>query len=163
MTLLSVRGGERTLTLRYVPVLPWAFMAVTLVGVGQVVAALLAGRLDAGIGPAIALTLLVGMVLAVALTSGQLAALTFDRARDLVCLRRYGLRGRSVVERPLSEVVDVEVFVLRRGLHRLELRMRSGERLAVTEHYNLVVGSGWLRRLGTYLGLDPTIVDGANS
>jgi hypothetical protein len=157
MTMFSVTGGERALTVRYVPLLVWGFLAMACCGVITLVAGMVAGRQPATLGAIGATALLLGFALFVGLVGGELVVATFDRAADLVRIRRYGLRGLSMSERRLSDLAGLEVRVLRRAQHRIELRFRSGERLPLTNYYVVSLNSQGLRRLSALLGVEPTV------
>jgi hypothetical protein len=157
MTIFSVTGGERALTVRYLPVAVWAFAAVALYGLGILVTGLLAGRQPATAGALGATALLLAFTLFVALVGGEAVVATFDRAADRVRIRRYGLRGFGSTERRLSDLAGLEVRVLRRAQHRIELRFHSGERLPLTSYYVVSFNSRGLRRLSALLGMEPTM------
>ena len=163
MTMFSATGNEKVFTVRYVPVVAWAFMALTAYGVSQIIGRMLSGLTPVGPGSLIALAALVGMALFVFATGGQLVVASFDRAADQVLVRRYGLRGRAVDDRRLSELVGLDVRILRRAQHRLELRFSSGERLPLTPYYVVSLNNRGLLRLGEALGLQPTIVQPRDS
>jgi hypothetical protein len=158
MTIFSVTGGERALTIRYVPVVVWAFGAVALWGVALILARLLDGRQPLTAGAIGAALVLLGFTLFVGFAGGELVVATFDRAADTLRIRRYGLRGASRAERRLSELAALEVRVLRRAQHRIELRFRSGERIPLTSYYVVSLNSRGLRRLSALLGIEPTLV-----
>lgn len=158
MTIMSVGGGEGAVTLRYIPVLVWGFAALAAFGVSQIVARIVAGQVPDGPGPLIALAALIGFTLFVLSSGGQLVVASFDRATDTVRVRRYGLTGRRAEERRLSEVVGLDVRILRRAQHRIELRLRSGERLPLTSYYVVTFSTRGLSRLSDLLGLAPTVV-----
>lgn len=159
MTIFSVTGGERALTVRYLPVAVWAFAALAVAGVGALVAAMVAGRQPATAGALGATALLLAFTLFVAFVGGELVVATFDRAGDRVRIRRYGLRGASSTERRLSDLAGLEVRVLRRAQHRIELRFRSGERLPLTPYYVVSLNGRGLRRLSALLGMEPTLAE----
>jgi hypothetical protein len=157
MTIFSVTGGERALTVRYLPVAVWAFAAVAIYGLGILVTGMLAGRQPATAGALGATALLLAFTLFVALAGGEAVVASFDRAADRVRIRRYGLRGIGSTERRLSDLAGLEVRVLRRAQHRIELRFRSGERLPLTSYYVVSLNSRGLRRLSALLGMEPTL------
>jgi hypothetical protein len=157
MTIFSVAGGEPALTVRYVPVLAWAFGALTAYGVGDVLRGMGASVVPVNAGSIMALLALVGFALFVLATGGQLVVARFDRPADSIVVRRYGLTGRLIEERRFSDVVGLELRVLRRAQHRLELRFRSGERLPLTSYYVVSFNNRGLARLSAMLGIAPTI------
>lgn len=159
MTIFSVAGGERAVTVRYVPVVAWAFVGLAAYGAGRIVARLLAGLTPVGPGSLMALAVLLGFTLFVVYTGGQLVVASFDRAADRVLVRRYGLTGRQLEERRLSDVVGLDVRLLRRAQHRLELRLSSGERLPLTSYYIVTLNTRGLMRLAGALGLQPTVIE----
>ena len=160
MTIFSVRGGERALTVRYLPVAVWAFAALAAYGVGLLVVGMVAGRVPATAGALGATALLLAFTLFVALVGGELVVASFDQAADMVRISRYGLRGASRTERRLSDLAGLEVRVLRRAQHRIELRFRSGERLPLTPYYVVSFNGRGLRRLSALLGMEPTLAEG---
>ncbi len=159
MTIFSVAGGERAVTVRYVPVATWSFVALSAYVGAQIVAAMAAGLTPPGPGGPIALIALLAFTLFILYAGGQLVVARFDRAADLVRVRRYGLTGRQVEERRLSDVAALEVRVLRRAQHRIELRLKSGERLPLTSYYVVTFNNRGLDRLGSVLGMQPTVVE----
>ncbi|NNJ09478.1 hypothetical protein EKD04_003955 [Chloroflexales bacterium ZM16-3] len=158
MTINLIQGGESRLTLRYVPLLAWSFICLTLYGVGTLVAEVLAGARAMDNGTMIGLAALITLVLLAAVTAGQFVVCSFDRGGDEVRVASYGLHGRAVQTRPLSEVVGVDVRVLRRAQHRLELRLRSGERLPLTPYYVVAFGTSGIERIGTMIGVEPVTI-----
>lgn len=159
MTIFSVAGGERAMTVRYIPVVVWGFGALAAYGVGDIVARMVDGRLPVSAGTLGALLLLIAFAGFVLYTGGQVVFAEFDRAADRVRVRRYGLSGRSVDERRLSELAGLEVRVLRRAQHRVELRFKSGERLPLTSYYVVTLNTRGLRRLSQMLGMEPTMAE----
>lgn len=159
MTLFTVAGGERSVTVRYVPLMAWAFVALAAYGAVQIVRGMATGLAPASPGALLALAVLVGFTLFIVHTAGQLVVASFDRAADLVRVRRYGLTGRQLEERRLSEVVGLDVRMLRRAQHRVELRLSSGERLPLTSYYVVTFNSSGLSRLAGALGLQPTMIE----
>jgi hypothetical protein len=157
MTIFSVTGGERALTVRYVPVVVWAFVGLAAYGVGLLVVGMLAGRQPATPGALGATALLLAFTLFVAFAGGELVVASFDRPADRLRIRRYGLRGLTRTERRLSDLAGLEVRVLRRAQHRVELRFRSGERLPLTPYYVVSLNGRGLRRLSALLGMEPTL------
>lgn len=158
MTYFSVSAGERATTVRYMPVIAWLFAVLATYGVSQIAGRMAAGLTPLGFGPIMSMGLLLAMALYILYFGGQLVVVSFDRPADLVRVRRYGLTGRQVVERRLSEVVGLEVRILRRAQHRVELRLRSGERLPLTPYYVVTFNSGGVTRLSERLGLPATVV-----
>jgi hypothetical protein len=157
MTIFSVTGGERALTVRYLPVAVWLFVAAAIYGLGILVTGMLAGRQPATAGALGATALLLAFTLFVALVGGETVVASFDRAADRVRIRRYGLKGLSSTERRLSDLAGLEVRVLRRAQHRIELRFRSGERLPLTSYYVVSFNGRGLRRLSALLAMEPTL------
>jgi hypothetical protein len=160
VTIFSVTGGERAVQVRYIPVVTWAFGALAAYGVVDVCRRLIDGRLAPSVGSIGALLLLIGFALFVLYTGGQLVLASFDRADDSVRIRRYGLGGASRTERRLSELAGIDVRLLRRAQHRIELRFRSGERLPLTPYYIVSWNNGGVQRICALAGLQPTIVRG---
>jgi hypothetical protein len=158
MSIQSIRESPDALTLRHFPILSWSFIAVSIYGLSSIVAAMIAGRQPANSGSFIALALLGGLTLFVALSGGGVNTARFDRRAGTLLLRSYGLLGRRAQERRLDEIVRLQVRVLRRSQHRVELQMRSGERLPLTSHYVVTFGSGGITRLSAYLGLEVEIL-----
>lgn len=158
MTIVHLTGGERRLMVRYLPVLTWSFTALALFGIGDIVARMLDGRLPVAAGPITAIAILLAMIGFVLYTGGHLVVATFDREHDAVRIARYGLQGRKVDDRRLSDVVGLDVRLLRRAQHRLELRMRSGERVPLTPYYVVSFGMAGVPRLSGFLGFEPTLV-----
>lgn len=158
MTIFSVAGHERAVTVRYVPILAWGFSALAAYGVADVVGRMLDGRIAVTLASVGALGLLLAFTLFILYTGGQIVFASFDRAADAVRVRRYGLSGFSTTERRLSELAAVEVRVLRRAQHRVELKFASGERLPLTTYYVVSFNTRGLRRLGELLGIEPTLV-----
>jgi hypothetical protein len=159
MTIVAVTGDAQALTLRYVPVLAWAFGALAAYGVASVLAQMRAGVLAVGLGSLFALVLLIGFTLFVLATSGQFVVARFDRPADTVRLRRYGVVGVFRAERRLSDLVGLDLRRLRRAHHRIELRFRSGERLPLTQHYVISFNHRSLRRLSALLRIEPTLAE----
>lgn len=162
MTIQSINESPDRLTLRYFPLVAWLFVAVSVYGLGTIAAAMLAGRQPADGGSFMAVALLGGFTLFVALMGGQVSTAHFDRRAGTVRLRSYGLVGRRAEERPLQEVVGLRVRVLRRSQHRIELQLRSGELLPLTAGYVVTFTSGGIGRLSAYLGLPPEFVPAAD-
>lgn len=158
MTISSVAGSERTLSIRYIPLLTWGFCAAAATGVGAVLVAMVEGRQPIDAGSVGALLLLLGFAVFIFASGGQYVVATFDRDKDALQIARYGIRGRSITSRILSDVVGLDVRVLRRSQHRLELRMRSGERLALTPYYVVAFSSRGIERLAALLGIEPNLV-----
>lgn len=161
MTIFSVVGGERAVTVRYVPVVAWGFAVLTAYGVAQIIGRMAAGLTPVAPGPLMSLALLIGLAGFILYSGGQLVVADFDRAADAVVVRRYGLAGFSRDERRLSEVRGLDIRILRRAQHRLELRFASGERLPLTSYYTVTFNQRGLRRLSALLGVEPTIVQQA--
>lgn len=160
MTIFSVTGGERALTVRYLPVVAWAFGALAAYGIADICARLLDGRIAASAGSLGALLLLIGFAAFVLVSGGQFVRAEFDRARDSLRIRRFGLSGVSRTERRLSELVGIDIRLLRRAQHRIELRFRSGERLPLTSYYIVSWNNSGVRRLASLVGIEPTVVRG---
>jgi hypothetical protein len=156
MTIFSVLGREPVLTVRYVPALAWAFGVLAAYGVGSVIAGMAGGRIPVQAGSLFALLGLIGFTAFVLVSGGQLVLARFDRAADMVQIRRYGLTGFVHEERRLSEIVGLELRLLRRAQHRIELRFRSGERLPLTSYYVISFNNRGLDRLSALLGIAPT-------
>lgn len=163
MTIFNVAGGERALTVRYLPVVAWSFLAVAIYGVANVVQRMLDGRTPVNAGSLVALAALVGFSLFVFYTGGEVVVATFDRAADQVRVRRFGLTGLHIESRRLSQLAGLDVRVLRRAQHRLELRFASGELLPLTSYYVVTLNSNGLRRLCAMLGVEPTVVKASSS
>lgn len=162
MTIQTLHGAADRLTIRYFPVLVWIFVLLIGYGVASIGYELSSGLRPIGLGPLLAIALLVGLAAVAILTGGALVVCTFDRSRDQLLVRRFGLRGQERVERRLSEVVAIEVRVLRRSQHRVELGLRSGERLPLTPYYVVsLFGTGGISRLSALLGIEPTFVQQA--
>jgi len=161
MTIVHFTGGERRLMVRYLPVLTWSFAILALFGIGDIAARMLDGRLPVAVGPFTAIAILLAMTGFVLYTGGHLVVATFDREQDAVQIARYGLKGRAVDTRRLSDVVGLDVRLLRRAQHRLELRMRSGERVPLTPYYVVSLGMAGVPRLSGFLGFEPTLVQQA--
>jgi ABC-type anion transport system duplicated permease subunit len=158
MTVSLIGGSGDRLTLRYIPVLTWAFIILTLYGIGAIIAAVAAGSRAMDGGTAFGVLALVGMALLAAATAGRLVVCRFDRAADRLEIIRYGLLGRAVQARALSEVVGLEVRLLRRAQHRIELRLSSGERLPLTPYYIVDIGGKRIKRLAALIGVEPVLV-----
>ncbi len=157
---LQLTGGDarQTLTVRYFPLLAWAFVALASYGISTIFIAINAGRQPVTEGVIGAVALLVIFTMFVAATAGQFAITTFDRASDLVRIARYGVRGRVIIERPLSEVVGVQATVLRRAQHRLELQFRSGERVPLSPYYVVTFSNSAMNKISALIGVEPQIV-----
>jgi hypothetical protein len=158
MTYFSVGAGERATTVRYMPVFVWLFVVLVAYGISQLIGRMATGLTPFGPGPLMALGLLLAMALFTLYVGGQLVVVTFDRPADLVCIRRYGVTGRQVEERRLSDVVSLDVRILRRAQHRLELRLRSGERLPLTPYYVVTLNNGAVTHLSERIGLPATVI-----
>lgn len=158
MTIFHVAGAERSLVVRYIPVLAWSFAILAAFGIGDILSRLFDGRMAAGPGTGLGLALLVGFTGFVLYVGGQFVVASFDRASDTVRIARYGLQGRALFERRLSEVVGLDIRVLRRAQHRVELRLASGERLPLTTYYVVSLTTGGLERLSQYLNLEASII-----
>lgn len=156
---LQLTGGDarQTLTVRYFPLLAWSFVGVATYGITTIFIAINEGRQPVTEGVIAAVALLVIFTMFVAATAGQFIATTFDRAADKVRIARYSIRGRLIIERPLSEVVGFQVTVLRRAQHRLELQMRSGERLPLTPFYVVTFNNSAMHKISALLGVEPKI------
>jgi hypothetical protein len=159
MTIFSVAGAEPVTTVRYVPAVAWIFAALSAYGVGDIVARMLDGRLSVTAGTLGALALLVGFALFALYTGGEIVAASFDRRADRILVRRYGITGATSTERRLSDLAGLEIRVLRRSQHRVELRFASGERLPLTSYYVVTFNTRALRRLGERLGIEPTLAE----
>lgn len=158
MTIFSVKGGERAVTVRYIPIIAWLYAVLAAYGVVDVLGRMNNGRIAVNGGSIVALFLLIvftGFVLAI---GGQLVLASFDRANNRIEVRRYGLNGISRVERPFSELVGLDIRMLRRSQHRIELRFRSGERLPLTSYYVVSFNNSGLRRLSDVAGIEPTMI-----
>lgn len=158
MTYFSVGAGERAITVRYMPVFAWLFVLLAAYGISQIIARMTAGLTPVNGGSLMAVGLLLAMALFILYVGGQLVVVTFDRPADLVRMRRYGLTGRQVEERRLSDVVSLDVRILRRAQHRIELRLSSGERLPLTPYYVVTFNNGGVMRLSERLGLPATVI-----
>lgn len=156
MTIFSVAGREPVLTVRYVPVLAWAFGALAAYGIASVIAGMAMGGVPVRPGSVLALLGLIGFTAFVLISSGQLVVARFDRAGDKVEIRRFGLAGMAREQRRLSEIVGLDLRLLRRAQHRIELRFRSGERLPLTNYYVISFNNRGLQRLSALLGITPT-------
>jgi hypothetical protein len=156
---LQVTGGDarQTLSIRYFPLLAWSFVALAAYGISTIFIAINDGRQPVNEGVIAAVALLVIFTMFVAATAGQFVTTTFDRSRDLVRIARYSIRGRLIIERPLSEVVGLQVTVLRRAQHRLELQFRSGERLPLTPFYVVTFSNSAMHKISALLGVEPKI------
>ncbi len=159
MTIFSVIGNEQQLTVRYLPVLSWAFVGLALFGCSDIVRRINDGRQELNAGTVLALAVLLGLALFVMATAGQLVVIRFNRRADQLRLRRYGLHGRATVERQISDLVGLDVRVLRRAQHRLELRFKSGERLPLTPYYVVSFNPNGMGRLSRMLGISPTVLN----
>lgn len=158
MTIFSVIGDHRLLIARYLPIMTWFFAALTAYGVADVLTRLNDGRLAAGFGPLLGLATLIALALYALAAGGQFVVASFDRAADRVRVRRYGIDGFSTIDRPLSDVASLEVRVLRRAQHRIELRFRSGERLPLTRYYVVTINRHGLEQISAMLRLEPQIL-----
>ncbi|NTV63452.1 MAG: hypothetical protein HGA65_07935 [Oscillochloris sp.] len=158
MTINLVQGDTERLTLRYIPLLAWAFIGLILYGIGQVVLGHVGGLAGLGSSKLFGLAALLAIAIATMLAAGQLVVCHFDWGDDEVRIVRYGLHGRAAHSRRLSEVVGIDIRVLRRTQHRVELRLRSGERLPLTPYYVLALSTGGVARLGARLGVELTTV-----
>lgn len=158
MTIFSVSGGERAVTVRYIPVIAWLFGLLAAYGISDVLRRMAGGLVTVHTGSIVALLLLAAFTAFVLAVGGQLVVATFDRAADQIEVRRYGLRGLSRTRRPMSELVGLDIRILRRSQHRIELRFRSGERLPLTSYYVVSFNNGGLRRLSEAAGISPTII-----
>lgn len=156
---LQITGGDarQTLTVRYFPLLAWSFVALAGYGISTIFVAINDGRQPVTEGVIAAVALLVIFTMFVAATAGQFAMITFDRANDMVRIAQYGIRGRVIIERPLSEVVGVYATVLRRAQHRLELQLRSGERVPLTPYYVVTFSNRAMHKIGALIGVEPQI------
>ena len=131
---------------------------MVLVGIGDIVTRLLDGRLTWGIGTLVAIVALAGFALFTLFTGGQFVRVVFDRDADRIDLYQYGLRGVRVARRRISDLSGLDVRILRRAQHRIELRFRSGEQLPITPYYIVSVRHQGLKRISTLLGMKPTII-----
>lgn len=159
MTFHSLSVGDRGLTLRYYPALAWLFIGLVLYGVGTILVAVQAGIQPLTAGTIFAIAALLAMVLFVAATAGQYVVCSFERSSNLMRICHYGLLGRRTIERPLSEVTRLNVRILRRAQHRVELQMRSGEQIPLTPYYVVTFGTSVITRLGRLLGLEPNVIE----
>lgn len=159
MTIFSVAGAERAVTVRYIPVVAWLFGVLAAYGVSDIVARMLDGRLPIAVGSVSSLLLLIAFTGFILYTGGQLVFAEFDHAADLVRVRRYGLDGGSLTERRLSDLAALEVRLLRRAQHRLELRFKSGERLPLTYYYVVTLNSRGVHRLAELLGVELALAE----
>jgi hypothetical protein len=159
MTIFSVAGGERALTVRYVPLVAWSFVALAAFGVIQILVRIASGLTPLNLGSLVALAVLLGFTGFVAYSGGELVLATFDRNADLVRVRSYGLTGLKLEERRLSEVTGLDIRILRRAQHRVELRFKSGERLPLTRYYVVTLNNRGLERLSSLLGVKPKLID----
>jgi hypothetical protein len=161
VTIFSVAGGKSAVTVRYIPVVTWAFAAVAAYGVADIVARMADGRIPISPATLGSLLLLVAFAGYVCFIGGQVVFATFDRAADLVLVRRYGINGFSRTERRLSEITGLEVRVLRKAQHRVELRFASGERMPLTSYYVVTFNTRGIRRLSEMLGVEPSLAEEA--
>lgn len=157
MFICSVAGDDRLLRVRYMPVAAWGFVLLTALGIGDIVSRLLDGRATAVNGSIAAIAALAALALFVLYSGGQLVSISFDRVADRMQLRHYGLRGLNV-ERRMSDLTGIEVRVLRRAQHRIELRFSSGERLPITPYYIISISNRGLKRISALLDMQPTII-----
>ncbi|PDV97566.1 hypothetical protein [Candidatus Chloroploca asiatica] len=158
MTLFLLSGDRYNLNLRYLPLMVWLFVGLVIYGVVDIVTRMVDGRAPADIGGLTALALLISLGLFALHKGGEMVLASFDRGGDLIRIQRYGMTGRVVLERPFSELVAMDVRVLRRSQHRVELRFRSGERLPLTPYYVVTFNSGGLNRLASLLEVEPTLI-----
>jgi hypothetical protein len=157
---LQLTGGDarQTLTVQYFPLLAWSFVGLAGYGISTIFIAINAGRQPVNEGVIAAVALLVIFTMFVAATAGQFVITTFDRGRDLVRIARYSVRGRTIIERPLSEVVGVQVRVLRRAQHRLELQFRSGEKVPLSPYYVVTFSNSAMHKISKLIGVEPEII-----
>jgi hypothetical protein len=158
MLTYSVRSSDRLLHIHYAPVLVWSFALMVLVGIGDIVSRLLDGRLTWGIGTLGAIVALVGFALFTLLTGGQFVRVVFDRDADTIRLYQYGVRGLQTTRRRISDLSGLDVRILRRAQHRIELRFRSGERLPITPYYIVSLRHQGLKRISALLRMEPTLI-----
>ncbi len=147
---LGSQQGE-TLTLRYIPLFAWAFVAFMLYGVATILIHNLSGS------SAVAISLLLSMAGFVAYRAGQVVVCVADRAQNALRLTRYGLQGRESLVRPLDEVVGIEVQLLRQAQQRIVFRFRSGERLHLTPYYIFTLRNRTTDLLARFLAIQPEI------
>lgn len=131
---------------------------MVLVGIGDIIARLLDGRLAWGSGSLVAIVALAGFALFTLFTGGQFVRIVFDRDADRIDLHQYGLRGIQITRRRISDLSGLDVRILRRAQHRIELRFRSGERLPITPYYIVSLRHQGLKRISALLGMQPTII-----
>lgn len=159
MTIQIVHQASERLTIRYFPALVWVFVGLILYGISTIVIEIVGGARQASAGPLLSIAMLTTLAAIAAFSGGALVVCTFDRGRDLVAIRRLGLRGAERIERKLSEVTGIEVEVLRRSQHRITLQLRSGERLPLTPYYLVSpFGAHGISRLSALLAMEPKIV-----
>ncbi|PDW01450.1 hypothetical protein [Candidatus Viridilinea mediisalina] len=157
MFICSVVGDQQTLRVRYLPVAAWSFVLLVALGIADIVRRIFDQQVVDVEGPMAAIAGLAAFAFFVLYTGGQLVSIAFDRERDQICLRHYGLRGLRT-ERRMSDVTALEVRVLRRAQHRIELRFRSGERLPLTPYYIISVTNRGLKGMSRILALEPTVI-----
>jgi hypothetical protein len=158
MTIQTVHQSSERLTIRYFPALVWIFVLLIIYGVGTIIGEIAGGARQATAGPLLSIAILAILAAITAFSGGAFVICTFDRGRDLVAIRRFGLRGAEHIERKLSDVTAIEVEVLRRSQHRIILQLRSGERLPLTPYYLVSpFGAYGINRLSLLLNLEPKI------
>lgn len=158
MTYFSVAAGERAVNVRYMPFFAWFFAMLATYGISQIIARMASGLTPVNAGSFMAVGILTALMLFILFSGGQLVTASFDRAADLVRIRRYGLTGRQTEERRLSEVVGIDIRLLRRSQHRVELRLTSGERLPLTTYYVVTFNTSGITRLSERLSVPVTLI-----
>jgi hypothetical protein len=157
MFICTIAGDERNLRVRYLPVAAWGFALLTALAVADIARRIFNGRIVDLDGPLLAMAALSAFALFVLYSGGQLVSIAFDRAADRVQLNHYGLRSFAA-ERRLSDITSIEVRLLRRAQHRIELRFSSGERLPITPYYIISITNRGLKRMSASLNMEPKII-----
>jgi hypothetical protein len=158
MAFQSTHRSAQALQMRFMPLLAWAFLGFASYGIGTIIYDVATGRTVLDNGIVFALLALGTMVVFIAWSGSQFVIANFDAQHDRFRITRYDLRGRSIREHPLSEIVGIEIRFLRRALHRIEIQLRSGERVALTEYYVVGLSDKGVKRLSLLLGLEPKYI-----
>ncbi|RRR68084.1 MAG: hypothetical protein EI684_18005 [Candidatus Viridilinea halotolerans] len=157
MFICSVTGDTQHLRVRYVPVAAWGFTLLVAFGIADIVGRVFDGRIVDLDGPLAAVAGLAGFAFFILYNGGQFVSIGFDRANDTLDLHHYGLKSLHT-QRRISEVTALEVHILRRAQHRIELRLRSGERLPVTPYHIISITNRGLKSMSSLLGMEPTMI-----
>ena len=146
------RDGQMA-TLRIFPWFSWLFALFALYNMVSIVLSVVEGRRAWDGGVITALALILAFVVFVLAVTGQYVVCRFDQKRGLFRIQRYGVLGYQLVERPLSELREIRLRIIRRSYARVLFVLASGEEIPATSYYLLVWTMRHLDALSAQLGV----------